>query len=320
MIRNLKCAIAVAALGTAGALADPVPYGVFLFADSQAGNGSSLKVLTDGTGGPGSTDGLFLPGVTTFSQAPLLTASAFNDGIGSGNAAANVFGTVSLGTITGFAQADSQEFEPPGRGGGEGSDASLSAFFQDQITVVSSALPVDTPVDLLFTLVLDSKATGNCAVGGNIAAVDTSFGATGPGTLTSLGLQNSTCQPAATSQSVTGIAQTFVGATLSIEGSFVASSIAGGLTDGTKLVNVADAAHTSKFFVDSLTPGASYTSASGVSYLEPAASSVPEPHTFGMIVLASVGLLILRRSNRRRRTMAQQPADRVVLGRALLGA
>jgi len=264
---------------------------------------------------------MFLPGVTTFSQASLPTGSSFNDGIGSGNAASNVFGTVSLGTITGFAEADSQEFEPPGRGGGVGSDASLSAFFQDQITVVSSALPADAPVDLLFTLVLDSKATGNCAVAENEAAVDTSFGATGPGTLTGLDLQNSTCQPAASSQSVQGIAQTFVGATLSIEGNLGLSSIAGGLTDGTKIVNIADAAHTSEFFVDSLTPGASYTSASGVSYIQPAASSVPEPHTFGMIVLASVALLILRRSNRRRRTLAPQPADPVLAGgtRALLG-
>jgi hypothetical protein len=71
--------------------------------------------------------------------------------------------------------------------------------------------------------------------------------------------------------------------------------------EGVGATFVSDLSHTGHFYLDPITPGATYTTASGLSYFTPTALAVPEPTSWALLCsgLLALGTLAWRRSSPR---------------------
>jgi hypothetical protein len=207
-------------------------------------------------------------------------------------ALAQTEGTVRFGAITGsvFGSAYESCPSPPGSDCFEAIGAGrFDGFWNDTLTVTSRTLPAGSPVDLMATASIDAE-THCTGVGASVQAL--AFLEAEPGTLggvpplvLSSNLCNSVFQQ---SQSETFTA--LVGESVFVQGqlSLLASGYA--LNSEPAVATVDPPA--SQFFINSLTPGSTYVTASGHSY-----SSTPEP---GTLMLFGSGLLGLGTVLRRR--------------------
>jgi hypothetical protein len=211
-------------------------------------------------------------GLTTLSNGSINTA-----------ASATFFGTVQFGLISGGLSAqgsESSSAEPVGIPlNATFAGASFDGVWQDSLTVTSLTLAAGTPVQLAFTLGVD--ATLNC---GGPSAEASALGAFQAGS-NQIILSSTTCNSVFQKSDVM-IVNTAVGSDLQVEGQLVLSANAEGYNQESSSAGVDPPS--SNFFVDSLTPGASYITGSGNTYFSP--TSVPEP---GTVTLLSSGLLAL---------------------------
>jgi len=171
-------------------------------------------------------------------------------------------------------------------------------FWQDQVTVTSATLADGTPVNLLLTQVLNATMTSagfagseliyNVLADGGGVALGTIF-ANGELSIGSATVCSGLC---AVSQSA--IFPSAVGQTFDIRADMFLSSFAQDCPPtGPGCANAfaqLDAGHTGKLFLDPITTGASYTTASGTTYFSP----VPEPSTILFLGFGLVGLAAWR--------------------------
>jgi hypothetical protein len=182
-------------------------------------------------------------------------------------------GTVTeLGAVHGFATVDAQSTGPAG-----GANATSQGQWSDTITITSNTLAANTPVQFLATIILHRAITGS----GATASADVT-GPFGLHLLDSLSAPN----PAT---SVSLVVNTFVGQVLSPTSTLTLSLGASGIAPFGKSAAV-HAENTSVFHFEPITAGASYTTASGITY-------VPEPASIWLAVGCAVviGAARLRR-------------------------
>jgi hypothetical protein len=184
---------------------------------------------------------------------------------------ASLDGVIALGTLRGgIATSGLATLNGPVNGiaadpAGSGS-AHLHEFWIDRMTIGSGTLGAGTPVDLRITAVLSGLLSPSLVAPGisNVAVADAFFqvGAsqlhvTGvPGTLT-------------TTDSM--VVHSSIGAALSLEAQLILTASATadvlrGIADASETANYSN---TSDFFIDILTPGASYITDSGETYFSP---------------------------------------------------
>ena len=284
-------------------LADPVPYGVGAYAFAQA---SDLAGRTSfAVQGTASNTGEIIPGLLAYTQPNVSAETSFIDGLTYGGSSANAFGSVTLGKITAFAQADSQTLEEgPVHLSGDIGRGNFGGKFQDQISIVSSTLPEFTPVVIVATLTLHSLESIACESADCLNASDAlayaSLDVFGSQAQLSAALPNFPSSQAP--ETLFEYMFTFVGDTLDIHGYLGVDATAQGVTDGSTAKAITDAVDTASFFIDVLTPGASYTTASGTAYFTP--TPVPEAST--VTLLGSVLMLAVFRIFRRDRSISQR--------------
>jgi len=284
------------------ALADPVPYGVGAYAFAQASDLSGRTSFA--VQGTASNTGEIVPGLLAYTQPNVSAETSFSDGLTYGGSSADAFGSVTLGKITAFAQADSKTLaDGPVRLSGDIGRGNFGGKFQDQISIVSSTLPEFTPVVIVATLTLHSLESIACESADCLNASDAQAYA-------SLDVFGSLAQVSAalpnfpSSQAPETLFEymfTFVGDTIDIHGYLGVDATAQGVTDGSTAKAITDAVDTASFFIDVITPGVSYTTASGTAYFTP--TPVPEPST--ITLLGPVLLLAVLRVFRRDRSTSQ---------------
>lgn len=94
-------------------------------------------------------------------------------------------------------------------------------------------------------------------------------------------MSKTTTIPGAFQYSKSTLVTTFVGAQLSLEGGLLMDAVTQSLNcGGCSPSYTVDASHTANYYLDPVTPGVSYTTASGYTYFTP---SVPEPATITML-------------------------------------
>jgi hypothetical protein len=182
-----------------------------------------------------------------------------------------------LGAVHGSATVFAQSTGPAG-----GATATAQGQWSDTITITSNTLPNNTPVQFLATIILHRTITGS----GATASADVT-GPFGLHLLDSLSAPNP-----ALSASV--VFNTFVGQVLSPTSTLTINVGGSGIAPFAKSGAV-HAENTAVFHFEPITAGASYTTASGITY-------VPEPATFW---LAVAGVLVIGASRLRK---ARTPA------------
>ncbi|MSV29406.1 MAG: PEP-CTERM sorting domain-containing protein [Bryobacterales bacterium] len=219
-----------------------------------------------------------LPGPSTASAIPVSVGS------GLGFQTAYSTGSANFGTLKAFATAYSASpFVFP--------QTQVEARWKDTIHVFSPGgiLPDGTPITVSFSLhlsdILTSITVGPGYTGSNAWAFLDGLGA-----VNFLHVYDSFGSPPA-AYTVSGTYNTTVGADLLI-GANLQANAGPQNADAT-----ADASNTGLFAMEILTPGASYTSASGTVY-ETSLQAVPEPGSFALAGIA-LGLAILRRGARK---------------------
>jgi hypothetical protein len=220
------------------------------------------------------------------------------------NASVNL--TAALGSLSGIVGAsavvpvDTSQFAP-------GSEAIGFLRWQDEVTVTSSTLANGTPVNLLLTEVLDATMTSAGNAGSTVAhtIVTNAFQLNGNGAIGTLQTvfnngevfssnPGTACSGlCSASESVilsAVVGQTFeVVADMSLQAFAFEQSSTGPLVHANAFAQL-DAGHTGKLFLDPLTEGASYTTASGATYFAP----VPEPSTILLLGFVLIGLAAWR--------------------------
>jgi len=216
-----------------------------------------------------------------------------------------------------------------GVGGAEGI-ISAALTWGDTLTLLSTSLPKGTPINLQFTLAL----SGNLGVTGDnfyvnhiqdpnsaIFQAGLSVFLPGAGSITATGglLDGTTFGyppnfPAGL-YTMSAIAQ--VGDSFAISGYANSSTVAYSGTLSPEVTAFVDAEHTSRVFVQVLTPGVTLESASGATYA-PAAAAVPEPGTWVLLISAVLCLAVFRtlgcRGGQKEALPAQRPRNNDVEG------
>jgi len=182
-----------------------------------------------------------------------------------------------IGAVHGSVDVHASSQGPAG-----GGNASAQGQWSDTITITSNTLPNGTLVSFLATVVLHRTITGTVTPAGAHASASV----TGP---FGLNLTDTLSSPNP-SQSVSTIVQTTVGSTLSATSTLTLSADASGIAPFNLFATVM-AENTATFQFQPITPGASYTTASGVTF-------VPEPSSFVLAALGLIGLVVWRRRKR----------------------
>lgn len=194
--------------------------------------------------------------------------------------AASLDGVIALGTLRGGivtsgiatlnGPVNGIAAEPAGSG-----SAHLQEFWIDRMKISSGVLPTGTPVELRFTTVLSGLLSPSLVGPGvnNFAVADAFFQA-GASQLHATGV------PGILTTTDTMVVHSSVGAALSLEAQLIltASATADVLRGIAAASETANYSNTSDFFIDVLTPGASYITDSGQTYFSP--EPTPEPSTF----------------------------------------
>jgi hypothetical protein len=196
-----------------------------------------------------------------------------------------------LATATGFASVVDGVLHASASGMGgpgffNGWNASGIATFGDTLTFVSNTLPVGTFVQLAWAIDVDYTLSGACNPVLPRAAVRAQ--------LHTFRFVDDTCD-AFDVNNASGVTTVKLGDELQFQTSLVADATGPG-----QLVGFADAANTFRFTIDPI-GDFSYITASGNSYLTPAAVPVPEPASL-ILVGAGVITTVGRARYRRRRS------------------
>jgi hypothetical protein len=180
--------------------------------------------------------------------------------------------------------------------------AQATADFSDTLTLVCLVSSCTGPVSLAFDLAITGflDGTGQPLGAAGLASVFSSF-TVGASSGTFLSGQNeldysrSLGSPEPTVGSL--VLTTDMGATIALNGHLEVQASATS-APGFTAFGIASYGNTASFQVDLLTPGVTYISASGVNY----ATSVPEPSTWGLVLLGILPLLeTARRTPKKRR-------------------
>lgn len=242
-------------------------------ADSYLVSGASASAYTNVQGSSNPKT------LTPFVVGPLTVTGGYSGAGYSGSASGSTTGSVAFGSISGSASATAESSTTIPRAvfpiAGEGE---FSGSWGDTLDITSSTLPVGTPVDLLFTL--NYAASLECS---GTAHVNVAIGFTASAGGAAIQADDDTCNSILNgTQNI--IVATEVGTDLNIAGtlSLVAQALAV-TNDGESTAGVDPPS--AAFFIDSETPGATYTAASGYTYFSPTASTVPEPSSIVMLLL-----------------------------------
>jgi len=200
--------------------------------------------------------------------------SASGDGNASSTAAANA----SFGRLAGLASA-SASGNPNSLPAFADGDSAGGEAWADQLHVVSDTLPAGAQVKLRLTLALNDVLSASTAVGDRTTATASAW-------VNGLRIDDSASAPAASHVKTVDLCAA-VGGTFFLK---AALSFSAGARPGTASVDVNQGAIVT---LETLTPGAGYTTASGATYAP--AAVVPEPATFPIVVLALAGMVRRRR-------------------------
>jgi hypothetical protein len=240
---------------------------------AQSARADGFSLLTAQATGGGcfistcNTSQFFLNSQSLISIPTQSGSGSFPENMGSFSGAAS--GTVDFGSLTGSVSGAAT-----GAGNGAGT---YQGDWQDTLTITSATLSVGTPVNLLFSLSVDT--TMSCSGVGSVVLTDASMSSTQGG---NIDLQSGACN-SRFAQTGTAMVQTAVGASFLVEGQLV-------LEAENTLAGTASVDPSSGFFIDSETAGASYTTASGASYLTPPVVA-PEPSSLMMLGVGMLGLV-----------------------------
>jgi hypothetical protein len=253
--------VGMVTMGTPSARAD----GFSLLTAEASGGGAAISVADTSNFFLTSQSLITIPSQTGEVSLPQNMISA------SGAASGSVdFGSLS-GSVSGAAT-----------GGGNGFGTYTGAW-EDTLTITSNTLPVGTPVNLIFSLSVDT--TMSCSGVGSTVGTTASMSSTRGG---NIALESATCN-STLAKTGTALVQTSVGDSFFVEGEL-------DLTAENTLAGTASVDPSSGFFIDSETAGASYTTASGISYATPPVGT-PEPSsllTLGVGLLGLAGLALKR--------------------------
>ncbi len=234
------------------------------------------------------TERCIMPQVDGTVQAPIhvpqQTASLSTGYFGGQTGYGTAYGYIGFGEIQGYSY--SQATGDYLIGGDSEGIGHFEGVWRDTLTVTSSSLPIGTPVSLLLTMSLDATLAASQRGGDFDAAATFELG--------NSHLSIVANHAGTFHQVQTLVFSTRVGAVLSPVGELQAL---GGETDspGTSEYKLVDASHTALFYIDVLTPGATYTTASGYTYF----SSTPEAPTLVLLGSGLIGVACqLRRSLR----------------------
>lgn len=242
----LACSSSCLLIFAAGALAGP--FYVRSIATAQtSGNISDGQFYTNDTGQVQTTSN---------SSGPFHAHS--QGGFYIFDAAADV--ATEIGAVHGSATTSATSTGPAG-----GSNASAQGQWSDTVFISSPTLPNGTPVSFLATITMHHTLSGNLPASAS-ADVTGPFG---------LSLHDSLSSPIP-AQSISTIVNTAIGSQLSATSTFTLSAGASGIAPF-NLSSSATAENTATFAFQPITPGASYSTASGTVF-------VPEPATIWLML------------------------------------